>query len=257
VDNGIIAYGKISSLVRRRPGDLEWFWHWQDNGEWREYDAPWEFLENQNQEQYEEKYLNSLEKEEGKGIFRAIIVNNEGKRIGSVNRYREGDHPHSILIGIAIYDNEYWNKGIGKESLRLWIEYLFSEYGYHRIGLNTYSFNERMINLARNIGFIEEGRDIEIHYWKNEWINRIRFGILKEEWEQSNLRLTTCPRFGFATLAIWVRRAAARASPTLPSRRLRSGNVAGRKGYATFGRGERNEWSTKTDSGKVCKRICR
>jgi len=63
------------------------------------------------------------------------------------------------------------------------MDYLFSKRKYHKIGLDTYTFNEKMIYVAKKVGFIEEGIEREIRKWKSKWVNRINYGMLVNEYK--------------------------------------------------------------------------
>jgi RimJ/RimL family protein N-acetyltransferase len=118
----------------------------------------------------------------------AIIAVIENKPLGWVNRYVEKRFPDSWLVGIDICEDEYLNRGIGTEALRLWVDYLFANSDIHRIGFATYSFNPRMRRVAQKLGFTYEGTDREIIRWQNKWVDRLHFGILRQEWEQTGER---------------------------------------------------------------------
>lgn len=169
------------SLIRRTKDHFELFRNWYVNkGEWHQYDAPWETRNNT--DELNEKYLKSIEMEKA-GKYRGLLIKDTDGYLGWVSVYGYPAHPDSKYVGIDICENERLNKGIGTHALKLWITYVFSAYQCHRVGLVTWSFNARMIHVARKIGFIEEGKEREVHHWNGEWIDRYHFGVLKEEWE--------------------------------------------------------------------------
>lgn len=171
------------ALIRRRSDHFDLFQRWYANdGEWQRYDAPWEEIPEQDVEEARTKYLKSIEKEQA-GKYGRLIIKYHGEYVGWVSIYDDGSHPDSKMVGIDICEDTKLNQGIGTRALKLCIGYIFREYRCHRIGLATWSFNKRMIHVARKVRFVEEGREREIHYWNGEWIDRCTFGILKQEWE--------------------------------------------------------------------------
>lgn len=88
-----------------------------------------------------------------------------------------------LKVGIVIYDPHYWNKGIDREALQLWITYLFEKFpDLCRIGLTTWSKNERMVRLAKKLGLLEEGRIRKVRYYEGEYYDSVKLGVLREEW---------------------------------------------------------------------------
>jgi RimJ/RimL family protein N-acetyltransferase len=179
----LVIEGEKCSLISRTIDDFEWYWFWQNNGDWRNWDAPWEHKKNESKKEAEEKYITRLELEK-EGKRNRLWINANGKNIGSVSSYNSINNNESVMIGIAIYESDYQGKGIGEEALSIWIKHLFEEKKYHKIGLETYTFNSRMIRTAERIGFVKEGMDREIRFWKEEWISKIRYGMLKEEYDK-------------------------------------------------------------------------
>ncbi len=87
-------------------------------------------------------------------------------------------------IGVVIFEDEYLSKGFGTEALQLWINYLFTHSDEHRLGLDTWSFNQRMLHVAEKLGFQLEGSQRELQFWQGQWLDLVHFGLLREEWEK-------------------------------------------------------------------------
>ncbi len=88
--------------------------------------------------------------------------------LGWVNRYGEQENPRVRYVGIDICEDAYLNRGLGTEALRLWIDHLFATSDVHKLGLETWSFNPRMIRVAEKVGFVYEGRQREVRQWQGE-----------------------------------------------------------------------------------------
>lgn len=91
-------------------------------------------------------------------------------------------HQRDVQLGISLVAG-YRGKGYGAEAINWALDWGFRWGGYHRIGLTTFSYNERAIRVYRSLGFVEEGRIRE-----NLWFDRGRwdelfFGMLVGEWE--------------------------------------------------------------------------
>ena len=86
-------------------------------------------------------------------------------------------------MGIVIYDPAYWNGGYGTEALTLYRDLLFEKMEIGRVGLTTWSGNERMMKVAEKIGMRLEGRMRNCRYYNGTYYDSIRMGMIREEWE--------------------------------------------------------------------------
>lgn len=103
--------------------------------------------------------------------------------IGWVVVYYHRDDPHKPEIGIDILEDSYWGRGIGAEALRLWIDYLFNERKFTRLGFTTWEGNKAIIRVGEKLGFIEEARIRKSCEVDGIFYDRISMGILRSEWK--------------------------------------------------------------------------
>lgn len=161
---------------------------WRTHGEWRLYDAPWEGVETsltlEQEQELRRAFLEKCAEEQPQLRTRAVIATFEGRPIGWVSRYGEERSPATWMVGIDICEDDCLERGLGSEALRLWVDYLFASSGVHRIGLDTWSFNPRMVRVAEKVGFVVEGAQREVLQWQGGWLDMIHFGLLRAEWEQ-------------------------------------------------------------------------
>jgi putative hydrolase of HD superfamily len=167
--------------------DLATYAYWQTGEKnWMDYDAPYypklttEKLQHrliELKEQIKNKNWSSPRKK----LVIANAKNNE--LIGTVSWYWQSEATNWKSIGIGIYNEAYWGKGIGYEALRLWIDYLFEiSENLVRLDLRTWSGNQRMIQLAKKLGFKEEACFRKARIVNGAFYDSIGMGILKEEW---------------------------------------------------------------------------
>jgi RimJ/RimL family protein N-acetyltransferase len=180
----VLCSGESTILRDARPEDTDHYVRWIRSGEWREFDAPWERLAaNTNtyllRDNFEQRFLLDRKLPRAK----LIIATSDDHPIGWVNRYVEPRFSDFWLVGICICEDQYLGQGLGREALKLWINYLFENSEIHRIGLATYSFNPRMIRVAERLGFEHEGTDRQIINWRGQWLDRLHYGMLRSEWE--------------------------------------------------------------------------
>ncbi len=83
--------------------------------------------------------------------------------IGVVN-LRDIDRFHRTAeLGLAIGEQDYWNKGYGTETCFLILDYGFNVLGLHNVVLDPVDFNENAIRLYKRVGFREIGRRRQAH----------------------------------------------------------------------------------------------
>ena len=141
-----LAVGERVVLRDTRPSDVDTYLYWQTHGEWREWDAPWATLATPEQlSAFKGRFLAAVARTPALPRSRATITTKDGKPLGWVNRYSPEDCPDAWYVGIDICEDAYLNRGIGTEALRLWVDYLFKALGVDHIGLETWSFNKRMM----------------------------------------------------------------------------------------------------------------
>ena len=178
--------GKKVNLRTIVESDISDYERWSDpNLEAWKYDGPWYNNDVSGMAAGKKKRLADAHKPPYRNLE---IETNKGIHIGWVNVYCKENDPHMHEIGIDIVESEYWNKGLGTEALKLWMGYLFRERGLTRIGFSTWDANKRMITVGRKLGFIEEGRIRKGCEVNGRFYDRVKMGILKEEWDEFKKR---------------------------------------------------------------------
>lgn len=155
--------------------DIEDSIRWQTTTTlWQNYDEPWEYEGDKDfdEEQYRTfalKEFEQLEKIRLNNLFRESleIDTAEGVHIGTIDIYfvdknyrniKKSALRHTekyfIAIGIAIYEDKYWNKGYGTNALEAYIDYI-KQNRPEEIILQTWSGNRRMLKVAKKLAFTE------------------------------------------------------------------------------------------------------
>ncbi len=179
----VLASGQRVILRDGLLSDADHYGRWMRQGEWMQFDAPWEtdcqsMTDDEIRKKFSERFLH--EPTVPRRI--AVIATKEKKALGWVSRYGDKRFPSAWLIGIDICEDDHLNKGIGTEAFGLWVDYLFANSNVHRIGFDTYSFNPRMIRVGEKLGFLHEGTEREVICWQDAWLDRLHFGMLRKEW---------------------------------------------------------------------------
>ena len=86
-------------------------------------------------------------------------------------------------LGIVIGEKEYWNKGLGKESIELFLNFCFNTINLNCVRLSVFSYNKNASHLYEKIGFKHEGVLREAIFRFGEYHDEIKMSILNSEWE--------------------------------------------------------------------------
>lgn len=176
-----MSYTKDGVTIRPiKEEDLQRMWELtfkQKNPEWKKWDAPYYPHSTMSFEKYLERKEQIVQQED----YWGIEVN--GELIGMVSYYWEHKPSLWLEMGILIYEPKFWSGGYGTKALTMWIDHLFKEMPLVRVGLTTWSGNERMIRVAEKLGMTMEARIRKVRYWNGIYYDSIRMGMLREEWE--------------------------------------------------------------------------
>jgi RimJ/RimL family protein N-acetyltransferase len=86
-------------------------------------------------------------------------------------------------LGIAIGDRAYWGRGYGRETVALLLEYAFRHHNLRRVWLSVLASNVRAVRSFAASGFVEEGRLREHAWLAGGYVDEVRMGLLRSEWE--------------------------------------------------------------------------
>ncbi|MFX0052752.1 MAG: GNAT family N-acetyltransferase [Candidatus Hermodarchaeota archaeon] len=86
------------------------------------------------------------------------------------------------MIGLVIFNPEYWDKGFGTEALKLIINYGFKNLNLYSIELEVFETNLRAQTCYRKVGFKEVGRRRKAQFYKGTYIDSIIMDIISSEW---------------------------------------------------------------------------
>ncbi|WP_413381857.1 GNAT family N-acetyltransferase [Alkalihalobacillus sp. 1P02AB] len=156
----------------------------EEQPEWKKWDAPYFPHKAKPYEEFLEGCVNWV----GADDIWTIVIN--GKVCGTVSYYYEDEQKNWLEMGIIFYQSGNWGKGLGTRALKLWMNHLFRAIPLVRVGLTTWSGNERMIRVAQKLGMTMEARIRKVRFYNNQYYDSIRMGILREEWEKALIKLS-------------------------------------------------------------------
>ena len=167
--------------------DLERYGYWKKPiHQYHQLNGP--YFKKQSEEEIEIE-INQLKQALEKGHpdplpQKRMITNSQNEIIGEVNWYWKSEETLWLEVGVVIFDDKLWKKGIGRLALTLWIEEVFSaQKEIVRIGLTTWSGNKGMMKLAEKMGLKKEATYRKARILNGKYYDSVSYGILKEEWK--------------------------------------------------------------------------
>lgn len=164
--------------------DLYRLWeliYMDEKPEWKKWDAPYYPHHTKSFDEFltkKEQWINSE---------KTWVIEVNGEISGVLSYYWEHEPSNWLEIGIVLHEAKSWGKGIGTRAIKLWITHLFHTLPLVRVGFTTWSGNERMIRVGEKLGMTLEARIRKVRLYNEIYYDSIRMGILREEWESSEL----------------------------------------------------------------------
>lgn len=89
----------------------------------------------------------------------------------------------NAMLGIVLGEKDYWDRGFGRDAIRLLLDYAFNLLNLHSVMLGTFSFNERALACYRNVGFRLIGRRREARIIAGSKYDMVLMDILASEFD--------------------------------------------------------------------------
>ena len=132
----------------------------------------------------ERKYIENLY-ETRENCALVIVVKDGDRPIGVTGLYQIAPVHHSAIFGLIVGDRECQSRGFGTEATKLVVCLGFEEFNLNRIELAVFANNERAIRAYERAGFIAEGRFREVYFRGGQYIDVLRYAILRRDWAVS------------------------------------------------------------------------
>lgn len=134
--------------------------------------------------QEEEEWVRNTwkERKEGVSYVFGIILKELNLYIGNVELRVNSNINRRGIIGIVIFNPNYWNKGLGSEAIQLIFDYGFSNLNLHSIELEVFSNNIRAQKSYKKCGFKQSGIRRQAIFFEGKYVDSILLDILKTEY---------------------------------------------------------------------------
>jgi RimJ/RimL family protein N-acetyltransferase len=178
--------GKLVRLRSVEPSDAEAFARWNlDSEAARELEFTWPPVSLARLSKgTEELALKKFEADE----FLLIIGDGEGVAVGNVATHHCNHRAGTFMYGVYV-EREHRQRGYATEAVLLVLKYYFGELRYQKCTVEVHANNESSIALHEKLGFCREGTLRRMVYTGGQYFDSHYYGLTKEEWERSPLRV--------------------------------------------------------------------
>ncbi|RJQ13771.1 N-acetyltransferase [Candidatus Parcubacteria bacterium] len=174
----VFLKGKKVILRPLSKADIPTLLRWINDPEVNQYVATyWPVME-----QREEKWLESLAKEDNDSHVVFGIETHEGVFIGTMGFNFIQWKDRVAVTGALIGEKEYWGKGYGTDAKMILLEYAFNTLNMHKVCSAAIAFNERSIRYSLRCGYKIEGRLRKHHFRKGRYFDQVMLAIFKQDW---------------------------------------------------------------------------
>jgi len=132
-----------------------------------------------------DEWYNDIQKRNGSENIRlGIFLPGEagGSVIGDVALQGIDWRNRSCSLGMGIAKLVNRGKGYGKEAVSLILSYAFGNLGLERVTANTLATNIGGQKSLEGLGFVLEGRARRSDWVAGQWVDKLNYAILREEW---------------------------------------------------------------------------
>ena len=157
--------------------DIDLIYRWYNDQEVNLWSSgAWPLNTLQSKDQIAEKFLDG-----SPDTYRYAILDENELLIGTTG-FKELNIPgRSATLYVVIGNKAYWGKGYGSDALITFVRFLFTQWNFHRISLDTWDENIRAIKAYEKVGFKIEGRQREARFVLGNYHDSILMGLLREE----------------------------------------------------------------------------
>ena len=178
--------GKKVRLRGVEPSDAETFFRWNLDSEMaRALEFVWPPVSLERVRDFlRQQALKVLEQD----AFTWVIEDRKGQAVGAISTHHCEPQHGTFMYGVHVA-REHGRSGYAGEAIRIILKYYFEERRYQKATVSVHSYNATSVALHEKLGFRREGALRRMIYTRGEYFDLLYYGITKEEWAGSPLRL--------------------------------------------------------------------
>lgn len=113
----------------------------------------------------------------------AIVSKESDTLIGIIGIHKiDWLHRHGD-VSIVIGDPACWGQGKAAEAIALIVRHAFAKLNLHKLTAGMWSSNQSSRRCFEKNGFVHEGTVRQQFFFKDRFVDEIRLGLLRSEWE--------------------------------------------------------------------------
>ena len=169
--------GKKTAIRPIEEVDIDTLYHWYNDQEVNLWSSgAWPLNTLQGKDQLAVKFLDG-----SPDTYRYAILDENELLIGTLGFMEVNIPARSATIFVVIGNKTYWGKGYGTDAVITFSRFLFTQWNFHRISLDTWDENVRAIRVYEKVGFKIEGRQRDARFVLGSYHDAILMGLLREE----------------------------------------------------------------------------
>ncbi|MHA2032108.1 MAG: GNAT family N-acetyltransferase [Candidatus Kariarchaeaceae archaeon] len=122
-------------------------------------------------------------RKDGKSFIFAIIYKETDLYIGNIEIEIISQISRRGAIGIVIFNQDYWNKGFGTESIQILLNFAFNILNLNSVELEVFAYNQRAKQCYKKCGFKQMGIRREAVFMEGEYFDSLLLDITVNEWK--------------------------------------------------------------------------
>ncbi len=113
----------------------------------------------------------------------SFVIATDQELIGGIGAIPHID-VHRFVAEVGFWLGEpFWNKGIITKALKIFCNYLFTNYNFNRLTANVFEGNDASIRVLEKTGFVLEGIQRKNVFKENKFVDHYIYGLLKEDFK--------------------------------------------------------------------------
>ena len=129
-----------------------------------------------------DEWYADIQKRNGDENIRLGIFLADGTVIGDVALQGLDWRNRSCSLGMGVAKLENRGRGYGKEAVSLLLDHAFGNLGLERVTASTLETNLAGQKSLEGLGFVLEGRARRSDWVAGQWVDKLSYAILREEW---------------------------------------------------------------------------
>ena len=106
----------------------------------------------------------------------------DGEAVGSISLFHVEERSGNAFVG-AFVDPAHQGNGYGRALTAQMVDYAFNERRLHRLTAHALATNEPSRATLESVGFEQEGRQRDGYFVDGEYVDRVTYGLLEDDWD--------------------------------------------------------------------------